>query len=253
MFFHRACKRRVRIRMETELAHKFFEADTFIVSHRSEFFTFLYNIGLVLVPICLFSLLFFCVLSLGRRGAIRLTSIVQCQLYGFSCNHTYVSANRVLLRQARGAWVECHVVVASTEKKTSEPKRYTQTRYWTGCALFSTIIFHTSYGDVRRDRRIDCIHGMARPGYPESRIHTHTRAQHTIYDVRDTAFQGFIYKCSNFRNQNKSVSHDCHFVTNKLNFPINIFRMFFVHWINTRRARWADDNAEAEADTEKHF
>lgn len=31
--------------------------------------------------------------------------------------------------------------------------------------------------------------------------------------------------CSNFRNQNKSVSHDCHFVTDKLNFPINIFRM----------------------------
>lgn len=31
---------------------------------------------------------------------------------------------------------------------------------------------------------------------------------------------------SNFRNQNKCVSHDCHFVTDKLNFPINIFRIF---------------------------
>lgn len=32
-----------------------------------------------------------------------------------------------------------------------------------------------------------------------------------------------VCKCNNFRNQNKTVTHDCRFVTNKLNFPISIF------------------------------
>lgn len=42
--------------------------------------------------------------------------------------------------------------------------------------------------------------------------------------------------CGNFRNQNKSVIHDCHFVTNKLNFPISIyFGFFFFHRSVKRR------------------
>lgn len=32
-----------------------------------------------------------------------------------------------------------------------------------------------------------------------------------------------VCKCNNFRNQNKTVTHDCRFVANKLNFPISIF------------------------------
>ena len=53
--------------------------------------------------------------------------------------------------------------------------------------------------------------------------------------------------CGNFRNQNKSVIHDCHFVTNKLNFPISIyFSSFFLPSISEAAYRCAGKDSRTE-------
>lgn len=68
--------------------------------------------------------------------------------------------------------------------------------------------------------------------------------------------------CGNFRNENKSVIHRCHFVTNKLNFPISIHSVSFFSFSSSSsfvcclrflqlRIDSNDDNATEEKPSKK--